>query len=125
MDIFVKKAEKILVDVFVWEQDDDLKATHLEGEVPSGVDAEIVKFTFKKADYRDSLIIGQAVQLKPTDNAPTPEGNIVDFQDAILKTLLMSVDQSGTITDMRGKINELHPTVARSAVAGALQKITI
>ena len=128
MDIFVKKTDTIVIDVYIWknDNDNDIGASNIETEVPQGKESEIIKFTFKKPDYKDSVKIQQSIKFRVggVDDGPVSEGLVVDFQDIILRTLLISVIQNSEVTDMKNKIDILHPAVARSAVAGILSKVS-
>ena len=127
MNIFVNKSERIDVNVYVWGDEDKLQASHIEEEVPKNVNAEIIKFTFKKVDYKDSLKIQQSIiKITPAEGTgePTPDVSITNLQDVLLRTLLISITQNGETTDMKNRIDELYPLIARAAVAGVIGKIS-
>lgn len=123
MDIFVRESDVVEVDVFAWEINGEIKASNSENDVPDGADAEIIKCIFRRPTYQDSNAILRTASITG-DIAARPD--LMAYQDAIIRTLLVSVTHKGNTTDMRqAKINTLHTSIARAAVAGALEKITI
>jgi len=125
MDIFIKETDKVEVIVYAWNDDEskDIIASHEENDVPSNSEAQIVKFNFRRPTYQDSnAILGNAS--RTGDLAGQPD--LMAFQDTIIRTLLLEVVTDGKTTDMRQtKINSLHPNIARAAIAGILEKVTI
>ena len=125
MDIFVRESDTVNVDVYAWEKDDtkDLTASNDEADIPEGVDAQIIKFSFRRPTYQDSnTILRTASMTGDVSNSP----DLMAFQDAIIRALLLEVTVDDATTDMRqAKINSLHPNIARAAIAGILDKVTI
>ena len=125
MDIFVKKTDTVVVDVYAWKEDDDIHATNVESEAPKDKEPEIIKFTFKKPDYKDSVKIQQSMKFKSDiGGVAISDGLVVDFQDILLRTLLLSVTNGSEVIEMKNKIDGLHPSIARSAVSGILNKVS-
>jgi len=128
MRILVDKTDSVSVMVYCWEVDDDVEASHLKSEVPQDVSVvEQVEFTFRKPGHSDSNTIIRNSNLKVEGEDTSL--NVTAFQEMILKTLLHRWD----LKDNDGKkvplntvsINNLVPSVARAAVAGALNRINI
>jgi hypothetical protein len=125
MNIFVKNTDQVEVEVYAWEdpENGDLIASNDEKDVPARVEAQIVKCYFRRPNYQDSNAILRSASITGQANA-TPD--LMSFQDAIIRTLLLEVKFGDETTDMRQvKINTLHPSIARAAVAGVLLKITV
>lgn len=122
MDIFVKRSDKVTVDVYAWELDDNVGASDEATDAPKNVDkVEIIKFTFRKPTNADSLKIIGASGVSD-DGFADP----MAFQQEALRTLLVGIvkDQEQINVKMRD-INNLHPNIARAAFAGLLEKISI
>lgn len=123
MNIFVKSDDHVDVDVFAWESPvkKDIMATETESEVPEDVQAQIIKCVFRRPNYQDSNAILRTASMA-SDKSP----DLMAFQDAIIRSLLLEVHYGDEVSDMRQqKISSLHPNIARAAVAGVLNKITI
>lgn len=133
MDLFVKNDSTVEVEVFVFEQDGQVLAVADQSELPKEEKLEVktIKFVFRKPCYQDSVNILTRSQVK--NSLPTEENPVrIDannFNSAILFVLLKDWD----ITNEKGEkiavsvksINTLQPTIARAAVAGCLQKVSI
>ncbi len=124
MNIFVKRSDKIVVDVYAWEIDGEISASDEVTDAPKSVDPDdvnIVKFTFRKPTNADSLKIIRAAGL-------TEEGfsDPMAFQNEALRTLLVGITQDDTQIDVKMRdINNLHPNVARAAFAGLMERVSI
>jgi len=125
MDIFVRESDTVNVSVYAWDNPEtkDIAASIDEADVPAGLDAQIIKCVFRRPTYQDTNGILRSASITG-DMTGSPD--MMAFQDAIIRTLLLSVTQGDTTTDMRQvKINSLHPNIARAAIAGVLDKVTI
>jgi len=130
MDMFVKRSDKFNVEVYVWEDaDGEIQATQDKSQVPDRVEeVETVKFVFRRPNYQDSNSIAHSAKIKRAIDGET-DADIIEFQDTVLRTLLIDWD----LKDKEGQsvptrivhINNLQPAIARAAVAGCLQKISI
>ena len=129
MNVFVKKNDKIKVEVFAWYGDDgNIDSTQDKSQVPDAVsDVETFAFYFRKPNYQDSNIVMNAADLKANESGDT-DMNLTKFQDTVLRNLLVDWD----LKDSGGKkvplkitsVNSLDPAIARSAVAGCLERVT-
>jgi len=125
MDIFVRNDDQVEVKVFAWKDKDtdDLTATNEESEVPKEVDAQIIKCVFRRPNYQDSNAILRTASITG-EMSGSPD--LMSFQDSIIRSLLLEVHYGDEVVDMRQqKINSLHPNIARAAIAGVLDKVTI
>ena len=130
MRLIVSKSDQIKIKVFCWLEDDEVQASHLKSEVPKeNIDVvEQVEFSFRKPSYADSNIIIRNSNLRASDGN---EANldVSAFQEGILRNLLESwdmKDEDGNKIPLNtGSVNGLIPAVARSAVAGVLEKISL
>jgi len=124
LDIFVRNDDRVEVDVFAWKDDKgEIRATNEEGEVPKDVEAQIIKCIFRRPNYQDSNAILRTASITgEMSGAP----DLMSFQDAIIRSLLIEVHYGDEVVNMRQpKINSLHTNIARAAVGGVLDKITI
>jgi len=128
MKLLVNRTDNIKIQVYCYEQDGEVEATHLKNEVPEGVDAvEKVEFIFRKPGFADSNVIIRNSNFKTEGEDTTL--NVTSFQDNILRNLLIDFD----LKDEDGQkvavnsitISSLVPSVARAAVSGALEKLRI
>ena len=107
MDIFVKPEDNIEIEVYAWEDKEShiIIASNDVKDVPKDIEASIVKCKFRK---------------------PTYQVDIMSFQDAIIRSLLIEITYNGETTDMKtSTINSLNPHIARAAVAAILPKINL
>lgn len=128
MRLMVSKSDNIKIKVFCWEVDGEVEASHQKSDVPQDMDVvEQVEFTFRKPNYADSNIIIRNSNLR-ADGEDTSL-NVTAFTDQILRSLLidwdMKDDDENKIPVNNVSISNLVPNVARSAVAGALDRIKI
>ena len=127
MKLLVNKTDNVKVIVYCYEVDGEIEATHIKSEVPKDKEPQEVEFVFRKPGYADSNIIIRNSSFKIDGEDTTL--NVTSFQDNILRALLIDWD----LKDEEGQkvavntisINNLIPTVARSAVSGVLDKIRI
>ena len=125
MDIFVRESDTVDVEVYAWDNPEtkDIAASIDEADVPDGLEAQIIKCVFRRPTYQDTNGILRSASIT---GDMTGRPDMMSFQDAIIRTLLMTVTVGETTTDMRqAKINSLHPNIARAAIAGVLDKVTI
>jgi len=123
MRFLVSKTDLVNVVVYCWESKGIVEATHLKSEVPKNTDIEEIEFVFRKPGYADS----NAIMSKVKNDEPAL--NAVVFQDSILRSLLVDWDMTDEndqkISVKESAVNDLVPNIARAAVAGVLEKITI
>lgn len=118
---FVNANDEIKVEVYAWETNGDIAATHDKSQVPEDADAEVVGFTFRKPNYSDTTRFMQVAQI----GGENPD--VAGFQDIVLRSLL----KDWTLTDNDGKkvpikantVNKLESAVAMAATAGCLEKM--
>jgi hypothetical protein len=126
MNIFVKKNDRVEIDVFVWEDEKtELQATVNQSEVPNSTDAKILKFFFRRPSYADSQNIIKQSQIR---NGLQTSIDSILFQDVLLHSLLVEWDLKpiGDDTPCSSvNIDNLNPLIARVAVEGVIPKITI
>lgn len=132
MRLLVTKSDTIEVTVYCWENAENaVEASNLKEDVPQDIEVcEKVLFTFRKPGYQDSNVIIRNSSLRPgtgtEDNATL---NVQAFQEQILRTLLiewdMKDDDDKHIPMNNISVNNLMPSVARAAVTGVLDKITL
>lgn len=121
MDIFVKKTDKVEVEVFVWTDNDKVTSTSNKEDVPKDKDAQILKFYFRKPNYKDSQTIAKLSMNNGVIDA-------IVFQESVFRTLLVDWDikmNDEVIPFNANTIDNLTPDIARSATAGVLEKIAI
>jgi len=124
MDIFVKPQDDIEVEVYAWEdkENGNLTASNEASDAPKDVEVQIVKCRFRKPTYQDSNTILRTASITGTTSQP----DVMSFQDAVIRSLLLEVTFNGETTDMRqAKINSLNPHIARAAVAAVLLKVSL
>ena len=125
MQMFVKKNDRIDVEVFVWQDErGNVEATHDKSTVPEKTEnVETTTFTFRRPTYLDSVTIMRQSNLR--------EGgmNLADFQDSVLRTLLVDwnlKDDGDKDVSMRSvQVNNLQPAIARAACSGFLEKVNL
>lgn len=125
MNIFVKRSEKVEVEVYAWEENGNVEASSEKEGIP--VDARIIKFQFRRPGHKDSVEISREAQMQSGD---PDKMDAISFQDTILRLLLVDWDLSGeeggkSMPVNAKNIGDLQPNIARAAVAGVLEKITI
>lgn len=123
MELFVKRSEKVTVTVWAWENKTDKKlmASPDEKDVPQGVETKELEFIFRKPTYRDSNYILGAAEIKSETDV-----NPIAFNDAIIRTLLLEMKDGEDSYQMTAqRLADLHPSLARAAVAGVMEQITI
>ena len=128
MNIFVKKSDRVEVEVFVYEDADKIvKAVGKDSEVPPGTDAKILKFSFRRPSYQDSMAILKAAQVQSPAGGVTFDG--AAFQDSMMKTLLVGWNLaavSGEETPFSlDALNTLTPTIARMVATSAIDKLQL
>lgn len=128
MNIFVKKSDRVEVEVFVYEDVDKIvKAVGKDSEVPPGTDAKILKFSFRRPSYQDSMAILKAAQVQSPQGGVTFDG--AAFQDSMMKTLLADWDVSAVSGEKTPfsleALNTLTPAVARMVATSAIDKLQL
>lgn len=129
MKLIVSKSDTVEIVVYCYELDGDVEATHIKIEVPESVNSvEMVNFTFRQPSHSDSTEIFTQCGFKPSDSG-NAEFDLSALQGSILKILLSGWDikneNDKKIPFTTGNIDALHPSVARAAVAGCLEKIKL
>lgn len=120
--MFVKKGNKLQIDVFVYETEEGVEATTEKQEVPQNVTAEVVSFTFRRPNYADSNTL-----LRQFQGMTGGTVDVGSLQNLAMSTML--VDWS--LTDEKGEkvsvnktnIDALQPAIGRAAAMGYLGKI--
>jgi hypothetical protein len=123
MELFVKKSEKISVDIWAWEVDGNLQASPDEKDAPPDIEPEPkrLKFVFRKPSYRDSNYILGAAEIKSENDV-----NPIAFNDAVIRTLLLEMHDGDEVYQMTAqRLSELNPVLTRAAIAGIMGKIAI
>lgn len=131
MKLLVTRADTVVVTVYCYEENGEVEATHLKTEVPQNVNVDVVQtvdFTFRKPTYQDSNLIIRNANFKSEGEETSL--NVTAFQEQVLKSLLIEWtieddDDNKRVPVNNANINNLHPSVARAAVSGALDKIRI
>ena len=129
MKLFVNKSDSVSVRVYCWEKDGEVEASCLKTDVPQEhiEVVEQVDFTFRKPSYADSNIIIRNSDIKA--GGEEMQINVQVFQEQILRALLIDWtiknEEGNRVPVNNVSINNLLPSVARAAVAGALEKIKI
>lgn len=122
ISMFVKKGNKLQIDVFVYETEEGVEATTEKQEVPQNVTAEVVSFTFRRPNYADSNAL-----LRQFQGMTGGTVDVGSLQNLAMSTML--VDWS--LTDEKGEkvsvnktnIDALQPAIGRAAAMGYLGKI--
>ncbi|KKM73776.1 hypothetical protein LCGC14_1407070 [marine sediment metagenome] len=129
MDIFVKRSKTVEVEVYAWEQDGNVEASHNKEDVPSGSqgDTKIIKFNFRRPGHKDATEIAKEARMQ---SGNPDDMDVISFQDKILRLLLSDwdckvSDEDGSIAMNQKNISDLQPNIARAAVAAILDKISI
>lgn len=123
MELFVNRSERITVPVWAWEDKTDgkLVASPDVKDVPEGESSTKLEFVFRKPTYRDSNHILTAAEVKGENNV-----NAIAFGDAVIRTLLIEMRNGSETHQMTAqRLSDLQPALARAAVAGVLQQISI
>ena len=124
MDIFVKKTEKLNVNVYAWAKENgDIDATPDKNDIPKDAkDVNTIVFVFRKPSYADSNAILASGRI--TGDAGTSD--VMGFQEGIMRNLLIEIHNGDQVIEARAKdINTLHPSIARAAIGGLLEVVTI
>ncbi len=133
-NLFVSRKDKIDVEVYVYDDSTGMTATHDKESIPdSAKDVDTYTFTFKQPTYSESNDILRRAQISSTVGGGGEDvvntGNIMGMQTEILNKLLVGWDltdnEGNPVSRSAARISDLHPDVARSAVAGALLIIKI
>ncbi len=120
MELFVKKSEKVSVDVWAWEKDGILEASPDEKDA-DGADTKKLKFVFRKPSYRDSNYILSAAEVKSATDV-----NPIAFNEAIARTLLLEMHDGDEVHQMTAqKLGDLNPSLTRAAIVAVMEKISI
>lgn len=124
-NVFVNKKDRVKVQVYVYETlPGQLDATSVKDEVPNASSADELEFLFRRSNYADSQVILGSANLG-SDNT----SDLTKFSDTVLRRLLVgwniSDEDGNPVPFSRAAINDLHPAVARAAIAGALEQISI
>lgn len=123
IEMFVKKNSIIHIDVYVYEVNGNVEATHEKSEIPKDTETEIVGFDFRQANYADSNKVLKQLQVKQ---------DMIDY-GALQSVVLHSLLSDWTFTDESGKkikvteqtVNSLQPAVARAAAVAYLSKVNL
>lgn len=125
MNLFIKKNDKIEVEVFVYEKDGQIESTTEKTEIPSEITtAQSLKFIFRKPTYADSKSI---ISLSSKGNSILEIDPLL-LQNNVLRTLLAEWDlqEDGKPIECNIKnLDRLSPSIALAAASGILQKIKI
>lgn len=130
MRLIVSRADEIKVIVYCWEEDGEVQASHLKAEIPEKniKVVEKVEFSFRKPSYADSNVIIRNSNFRAAENNETSL-DVSAFQENILRNLLQEwdmKDEDGNKVSLNtASINSLVPNVARAAVAGVLDRISL
>lgn len=124
MEIFVKRNDKVTVNVYAWEKDGEIDASFEEKDTPTDVnEVQILKFIFRRPNYADSNTVLSTAKITGEDGTPT---DIMGFQESIIRGLLLEIHKGDEIIKAKPRdITTLHPNIARAAVAGYLDVVTI
>jgi hypothetical protein len=126
MELFVKRSERVDVDVWAWEVDGMLQASPDEKDAPRDAEIKKLKFVFRKPSYRDSNYILGAADIKAAAQRNDTEVNAIAFNDAVVRTLLLEMHDGEQVYQMNAqRLSELHPMLSRAAIAGVMGKISI
>lgn len=123
IQMFVNKTDNIKVDVYVYEEENDINATTKKDEIPKGLETTVVTFTFRKPNFADSRSLIKVLQ----ENQDTAD--ILSIQEYAMNKMLYEwtlCDNDGTKVLINEKnINLLQPAIGRAASLGFLEKIKI
>lgn len=131
MKLIVSRSDRIDVTVYCFEVEGMLQATYLKENIPKGTEeVEEAVFTFREPNHADSQSIFKQCDFKPD---LTGEGdnkyNVANLQDVILQVLLVDWDlkdeKGEKLAVQSGNVNSLHPSVARAAAVGCLDKVRL
>ena len=129
LSFFVKESDTIKVEVYVYEKDGNLEATSDVNEVPVSSQDSVknVSFTFRRPNYRDSQkILGNSTS---SVIGGEPQVYPMKFSDIVLNTLLsawtLTDDAEKPVPKTTKNIDALHPSIARAATSGVLDKISL
>ncbi len=126
--MMVSRTDSIDTEVFVYEKDDAIIATHEKNQIPKDIDnVETVVFTFRKPNYSDSNAIMSTMSFIAGQTANLAA--LMDFRLEVLRRLC----DDWTLCDDSGKsipcnfknISNLVPSIAAAACDAALEKIQI
>lgn len=119
--MFVKKNTKVKIEVFVYDDDGYVEATHVREDVPEGKNPQSVNFIFRSPNYADSNSMMKQLQASNTNI------DVAALQDVAMHGMLLDwdlKDEDGEkITVGRNTIEALQPAIGRAAAAGYLSKI--
>lgn len=122
MKLFVKKSDRVEINVYITETEDGV--IEASSTIPENAEkSDCVKFYFRHPNYSDSKFIMSSYSYINGSVDP------VQFQENILKRLLadwdLTNDDGEKVPCTPESINNLLPQVARAAVSGVLEKISI
>lgn len=122
ISMFVKKSNKVKIDVFVYEAEDGIEATIERHEVPKDIEPEVVTFIFRRPNYADSNMLLRQMKGFNEDNV-----DIGPLQNIAMHNMLVDwtlVDDDGKKVSLnRTNIDSLQPSIGRAAALGYLGNI--
>ncbi len=125
ISMFVKRSDSVEVKIYAFDDDGNIDIVLSKNDVPKDKEAEEVSFTFRRPAYSDSTMIIRESQIDPAEGTV----NLTAFQSNILHSLLtdwsICDDDGEKVPVNRLNINNLQPSIARGAVAAAMEKIKI
>ena len=121
--MFVKKSSTLQIDVYVYEENSNIEATHEKHTLPKDVQPETISFTFRRPNYADSNLILK--QFRSGGGADSVD--ITALQNVAMNTMLVDwtiKDESGQkVAVNRMNVEALQPAIGRAAALGYLGQI--
>lgn len=122
ISMFVKKDDRVVIEVFVFEKDGTVQAVSDKKEIPKTVEHEAIEFYFRKASFSDSTALMRGIK----------DGENIDFGQ-LQETVMGMMLAEWNLTDAEGKkvplnktnIDSLLPVIGRAAATAYLSQIQI
>jgi len=130
LNLFVDKNDTFDIEIYVFNNEsEELTATADVKEIPPDTKPETLKFTFRRASYKDTIDITSSSVSANFSSDLTSDFRIdpTKWQDVVLRKLLVSwnlMDSEGKPKPLtQDNINQLNPSIARVVSAEATIKI--
>ena len=125
VNIFVDTKDLVEIDAYAYEGEGGLSVVLDASEVPADTEAETLKFSFRKPNHKDSVLLtSSTISL---GEAGVTGLDVIKLQDECFRVLLIKWNiksaDGKTVPITRKAVDELHPNVVRTVAGELLGKI--
>lgn len=128
ISLFVPSTAKIAVKVYAYlENGNTVASSERSDSFESKEEATVMTFHFRRPNYKDGNNILRALKISSSElSEENSQINVIELQEKALKNLLVSVDTDEASQELSLEmIDNLDPQIARAAVGGLLEKISL